>query len=1122
MHRSMVRSVKNSSSFKAAILVTFGFVFLGIISYALASTYTFSNVQGNGDWNDPLNWSDSTVPIFADNAVLEGSVSTNSGLAAEVVDLTVVSASVEIPITVHGHAYFHNNTILQASGSITGSATFNNFATNNGGTVTGDATFVSETHNSGMIGSNGFFSDFAYNEGVVAGNAEFSDSSYNAAAGTIMGTATFYDDLTENQGSVQGSAIRHYTVNVTPITPNRDFTGWNEIIADAAVVTLDGSSGLDGVTFTAMNGGSFIFGACMDAEANNYDPRATYDDATCEYDDPGVPGCTDPGANNYNAEATEDDGSCEYGEDPIPGCTDPEANNYNSEANEDDGSCTYDPVVGCTDPEAENYNPEANEDDGSCEYPDTEAPTLLFFSSDPDSGTHGEGATITIFANFNENLGVGSTMTVNLDTGDQVVLENIIDETLGGVYTVSEGDTSSDLTISDIDSASILDLETNTETTYSIPSEQNLGDNSSLIIDAPAVEDNEPPAAPGVPDLDTASDTGISNDDNTTYDTTPTFTISECEEDATVFVAYNDNIEVDIGDAQCVDGTASITSTVLGEGDFNIYAYQEDEATNRSSNSGLLSITVDTTPSEAPAGAPDLESTSDSGSDNTDNLTNDDTPLLIGTTCSAGHYTYLYADDVLVGTVACTEMGEYGVTASTLSDGTYEMTVRNVDTSGNTTAESPSLSIEIDTTAPDASGAPNMTAGTDSGTSASDNVTNDTTPSFTGTCTDGNTVRLYIGGTAVSGTATCIASAFSLTIISALASASHDVVFRETDAAGNWEDSAQLSIVIDAVVPVVSIVDPADEATVSGATVAITANVTELYFVGIQFKVNGTAQGAELLDVTEGEYEITWNTTAIADGDYTLDAVVRDVSGNRATSTISVTVLNAVPEDGGDDEQEEEDDEEEDEEEDPGGSDRKEGSRRSTSTDSSTSSGNDNEEDSPEGSGVSSADFNRDLNVGSTGSDVRALQIFLNFRGFLVALFGAGSPGNETDFFGWATHGALARFQEAYGIQPASGYLGEKTREVIETFDVPEDSQEDAYEYTRDLELGDVGADVQKLQELLIARDIGPAAQALAAHGTSDTFGPLTQAALIELQVAFEISPATGYFGPKTRSALGL
>ena len=92
---------------------------------------------------------------------------------------------------------------------------------------------------------------------------------------------------------------------------------------------------------------------CIDRTANNFNPNATEDDGSCEYD---IPGCTDQAANNFDPEATEDDGSCEY---DVPGCTDQAANNFDPEATEDDGSCEYD-VPGCMDQAANELRPEGN------------------------------------------------------------------------------------------------------------------------------------------------------------------------------------------------------------------------------------------------------------------------------------------------------------------------------------------------------------------------------------------------------------------------------------------------------------------------------------------------------------------------------------------------------------------------------------------------------------------------------------------------------------------------------------------------------------------------------------------------------------------------------------------
>jgi len=73
----------------------------------------------------------------------------------------------------------------------------------------------------------------------------------------------------------------------------------------------------------------------------------------------------------------------------------------------------------------------------------------------------------------------------------------------------------------------------------------------------------------------------------------------------------------------------------------------------------------------------------------------------------------------------------------------------------------------------------------------------------------------------------------------------------------------------------------------------------------------------------------------------------------------------------------------------------------------------------------------------------------------------------------------------------------------------------------RDLTMGATGDDVKDLQTLLINRAAGPRALALKNVGATGLFGPLTRDALAELQAANGITPAQGYFGPRTRAFLG-
>jgi len=83
--------------------------------------------------------------------------------------------------------------------------------------------------------------------------------------------------------------------------------------------------------------------------------------------------------------------------------------------------------------------------------------------------------------------------------------------------------------------------------------------------------------------------------------------------------------------------------------------------------------------------------------------------------------------------------------------------------------------------------------------------------------------------------------------------------------------------------------------------------------------------------------------------------------------------------------------------------------------------------------------FTRNLAYSSRGEDVRNLQKYLNNRGFLVALSGYGSKGQETDIFGLLTKAALIKFQEAnatqilkpYGLTRGTGVFGILTKQFI-------------------------------------------------------------------------------------------
>ncbi|MDR3642732.1 MAG: peptidoglycan-binding protein [Candidatus Doudnabacteria bacterium] len=83
--------------------------------------------------------------------------------------------------------------------------------------------------------------------------------------------------------------------------------------------------------------------------------------------------------------------------------------------------------------------------------------------------------------------------------------------------------------------------------------------------------------------------------------------------------------------------------------------------------------------------------------------------------------------------------------------------------------------------------------------------------------------------------------------------------------------------------------------------------------------------------------------------------------------------------------------------------------------------------------------FNRNLSQGSTGTDVKQLQQYLNGHNFPLAQSGPGSPGRETSYFGPLLKAALIKFQDFFaaeilqplGLTQGTGIFSNSTRNFI-------------------------------------------------------------------------------------------
>jgi len=133
-----------------------------------------------------------------------------------------------------------------------------------------------------------------------------------------------------------------------------------------------------------------------------------------------------------------------------------------------------------------------------------------------------------------------------------------------------------------------------------------------------------------------------------------------------------------------------------------------------------------------------------------------------------------------------------------------------------------------------------------------------------------------------------------------VADGNHTVVAIARDAAGNSTTSAVNTLIVkntvtpppDTTSPIVSVTSPAANATVAG-TVTLSAQASDnVAVVGVRFLVDGIQVGAEL---TASPYQLSWNSTIVADGNHSLVAIARDAAGNSTPSApVTLVVKNTV------------------------------------------------------------------------------------------------------------------------------------------------------------------------------------------------------------------------------------
>ncbi|NGP87657.1 Ig-like domain-containing protein [Fodinibius halophilus] len=338
------------------------------------------------------------------------------------------------------------------------------------------------------------------------------------------------------------------------------------------------------------------------------------------------------------------------------------------------------------------------------------------------------------------------------------------------------------------------------------------GNTSSSSSALSVIIDTSAPNAPATLDMLAGSDTGDSDSDNITSNDTPA--ISGTAE-ANSIIEINSDKDGSLGTTTAnSSGDWSFTpGSAITEATHAITAQATDAAGNTGSSSSSLSITVDKTSPTTPA-APDLLADSDTGDSDTDNQTNDTTPAFSGSTESNAFISLKSDQDGVIGSAIANGSGDWEITASTLTETTHNITVIVTDQAGNSTTSAP-LSLDIDVTAPSSPAIPDLASGSDSGTSSTDDLTNNTTPTINGTAPANTTVAITSDQDGQLGTATANGTGnWSFSPSTALSEATHNITATASDAAGNTSSSSgNFAITIDTSAPQLTASTPSDGAT---------------------------------------------------------------------------------------------------------------------------------------------------------------------------------------------------------------------------------------------------------------------------------------------------------------------
>ena len=393
----------------------------------------------------------------------------------------------------------------------------------------------------------------------------------------------------------------------------------------------------------------------------------------------------------------------------------------------------------------------------------------------------------------------------------------------------------------------------------------------NFTFNTPAPPDTTPPATPVITSV--TVDTGSSTNDQITNDNTLTFT-GTAEANSAVKVFNGTTL---IGTAKASSkGAYAVTASVLPDGTYpNFRVTATDAAGNQSGAATVTPWTIDTVSLITVTGV-----ASDTGISPTDKITNDNTLTITGM-AEPNSLVAVFDNGVQVGTATASGTGAYSVTTSALSDASHVLTITAADIAGNVSSSTPLGTWIVDTIAP--SSTPVVVSVTvDTGSSTTDQITSDSTLTFTGTAEANSVVQVFDGTTLIGTTTASGTGAYAVTA-SVLPDGTYPN-FRVTasDAAGNQSGAATVTPwTIDTIAPATPLVASVTVDTGISTTDQITNDNT--------LTVTGTAAANSIVKVFDGGV-LVGTTTASGTGAYSITTSVL-ADGVHSALTVTATDL---------------------------------------------------------------------------------------------------------------------------------------------------------------------------------------------------------------------------------------